>query len=479
MVIFLNKIINRVKKEFTHNSDLIIKTINVRILKTIYIVFMETLCNSNKINEFIIKPIVINKNSINKKTLNNYLSGPNTIKIDGIDTIEFYLTNGFTLIVINNIVYAVETKAELNRNISTSEVQTSLNGPKDSFTENYQTNIGLIKRRLKSNSLKIDNIYLGRKTNTIIGIVYFHDIAKEENVKTIKNRLNAIDIDGIIDSSSVAFLLDGENKTTFPTIKYSERPDEVSQELIKGKIALVVDTSPFVLIAPSFFIDFINPNIDNYNKSINVLFIKILRPIIFLLAILTPALYNALLCYNPETIPMSLLLNISIQRQGVPFPLIIEIILMLIICEILKESDLRYPSKYGSAISILGAIVLGEAAVEAGIVSPLVIIIVAITFICSLTFNDTELSQGMRYWTFIFLLSSSVLGLYGIFLAFIIFLIKICSINSLNSPYFSPLAPFNKEYFNNSFIKTSVKNNNKRSSLLTNNINCQVINNET
>ena len=474
-MIFLNKIINRIKKEFSNNTDLIIKPINFGLLKTIHIIYIETLCNSDRINEFVIKPIIINKKSINKKTLYNYLSGPNTIKINNTDTVEYYLTNGFTIININDISYAVETKAELTRTISPSEVQTSLNGPKDSFTENYQTNIGLIKRRLKSSSLKIDNIYLGRKTNTIIGIMYFSDIAKKENIKTIKNRLKTIDIDGIIDSSSVAFLLDGENKTTFPTIKYSERPDEVSQELLKGKIALVVDASPFVLIVPSFFIDFVNPNIDNYNKSINVLFIKVLRPIIFLLAILTPALYNALLCYNPESIPMSLLLNISIQRQGVPFPLIIEILLMLIICEILKESDLRYPSKYGSAISILGAIVLGEAAVEAGIVSPLVIIIVAITFICSLTFNDTELSQAIRYWTFIFLFSSAILGLYGIFLTFIIFLINLCSINSLNSPYFSPLAPFNKEYFYNSFIKTTIKKN-KRSSLLTNNN--QVIKNE-
>lgn len=475
----MNKIAQRIQKEFSLNTDLIIKTININIFKKVYIIFLETLCSADRVNDYILKPIILNKKKrISKQNITNFIAGPNTIKITKYDTIEYYLTNGFTIIILDNNVYAVETKADITRSIAPSEVQTSINGPKDSFTENYQINIGLIKRRLKSSSLKIEKLLLGRKTNTIISIIYFDDIAKKENVEMVKKRLEKIDIDGIVDSSTVSYLLDGENKTTFPTVKYSERPDEVAQELLKGKIGIVVDTSPFVLLVPSFFIDFINPNIDNYNKSINVLYIKILRPFIFLLAILTPAIYNALLCYNPETIPMSLLLNISIQRQGVPFPLIIEILIMLIICSILKESDLRYPSKYGSAISILGAIVLGEAAVEAGIVSPLVIIIVAITFISSLAFNDGELTQAIRYWTFIFLFASALLGLYGIFLTFIIFLLKMCSVNSLNSPYFSPLAPFNKEYFNNSFIKKAVKNDTKRSSLLTNNRIKQVVKNE-
>ena len=473
----MNKIVTNIKNDFNLNPDLIIKTISINRLNIIYIVFIESICNSDKVNEFILKPLISNKKSL-KKDLYSFIAGPNTIVVNSYNDISKYLTNGFTIVIFKNNVYAIETKENLSRSITESEVQTSLNGPKDSFLENYQTNIGLIKRRIKTNNLKIINKSIGRITNTQIGIIYIDNIANINIVNTIIKKIEKIDIDGIVDSSTLAYLIDGENKTTFPTVKYSERPDEVVQELLRGKVAIVVDTSPFVLILPAFFIDFINPDIDNYNKSINVNFTKILRIFAFIMAILTPALYNAILCFNPEVVPLDLLINFSIQRQGVPFPLLVEIFIMLIICEILKESDLRYPAKYGAAVSILGAIVLGQAAVEAGIVSSAVIIIVAITFIASLAFNDVEISNSIRYWTYLFLFISSFLGLYGIFILLIIFLLKICSIESIGFPYFTPITPYDKFYFNNTFIKKEVKNNLYRSNILTKNIKKGNINND-
>ena len=462
--------VERIKSEFKNNPDLVIKDITLNVFKNIYVVFLETLSSSDKVNNYVLKPIItnINRSKINKNNIKSFIAGPNTKAIENEDEIEFYLTNGFTIIILEDAAYAIETKGELSRSISTAQVQMSINGPKDSFTENYQTNIGLIKRRIKSSTLKIENRFVGRKTNTCVGVLYFNDITDNKLVDDVLEKLDKIDIDGIIDSSSLSFLIEDERKTIFPTVKYCERPDEAVCELLKGKIVIIVDTSPFALIVPSFFVDFINPDIDNYNKSKTVNYIKIIRFLSFFIAMLTPGIYNALLSYNPESIPMSLLINFAMQREGVPFPLAVETLLMLVICDILKESDLRFPSNYGAAISILGAIILGQAAVDAGIASPVIIIIIAITFIASLAFTDVEVSNALRYFTFLFLILSSIYGLYGIFIGLMFFLIYMCSIDSFKKPYFAPFAPFNKTYFFNSVFKKSIKDDKKRSELLTN-----------
>ena len=171
--------------------------------------------------------------------------------------------------------------------------------------------------------------------------------------------------------------------------------------------------------------------------------------------------------YNQETIPTNLLVDFAIQRNGVPFPTIIETILMLAVCEILRESDLRFPSNYGSAISILGAIVLGEASVSAGIASPITIIVIAITFISSLTFSNVEINASLRFFRFIFILAAGFFGLYGITLVLLFFLVYTTNITSFSKPYFAPLAPFNKEYFHNTVYKTPLKKDTKRSTLFT------------
>ena len=465
----MEKVIKRIKNEFSLNPDLNIKEIKLTLFKTIYIIFLETLSGSDKVNNYVLKPLTnqYNQKVINKRNLNNFLAGPNQVTIKNDDEIEFYLTNGFTVVIFEDVKYAIETKADLTRSIAPNEVQTAINGPKDGFTENYQINIGLIKRRIKSSHLKIESRNIGRLTNTLVSVLYIDNIAEKELINNVLSKLDKIDIDGIVDSSSISFLIEDENKSIFPTVKYSERPDDAVIELLRGKLVIVVDTSPFVLIIPSFFIDFLNPISDNYTKSNNISFLKILRIIIFGLGIVTPAFFNALLCYNPESIPMAILVNFAIQREGVPFPLIIETIMMLLICDILKESDLRFPSSFGSSISILGAIVLGQASVEAGLVSPIIIIVVAVTFIASLTFTDLEIANGIRAFTYIFLFASAFLGLYGIFLAFMFFLIYLTSMDSFTKPYFFPFAPFDKVYFKNTVLKSKIKNDKKRSRMLT------------
>ena len=467
MVKILNKIVNRIKNEFSKSPDLVVKVIDASIFSKIYVVYLETVTSSDKVNEYILKEIVLKKNEINKKNIGSYVAGANIKEISNIDECEFYLTNGFAIVIMGDYLFGVECRADINRSITEAKVESSINGPKDAFVENIQINIGLIKRRLKSSKLKTDNLYFGRKSLTNISILYFEDIVDLEMIKKIKDKLSMVDIDGVVDSSTVGFLLTGENNSIYPTFMETERPDIVAKSLLEGKVAIVVDTTANVIVVPAFFIDFINPGVDNYNKSKNVNFIKILRFSAFLISMMAPAIYIAVMNYNQETIPTSLLLNFAIQRGGVPFPTIIETLIMLFVCEILRESDLRFPSSYGSAISILGAIVLGEASVSAGIASPITIIVIAITFISSLTFTNIEINNALRYFRFIFIVFAGLFGLYGVTLGLFYFLIYSTSTYSLNKNYFTPISPFNKEYFFESVLKENVFKDTKRSSLFT------------
>lgn len=460
----MNKIVERIKNEFEKTPDLKIKEIRVNLLKKIYVVYIETICDSIKINDFILKNLTKYNNTNN---LNSNIPGPNTILVKEQDQIEFYLTNGFAIVISDSKIIAVEVKGEINRSIGTSTREPSIVGAEDAFNENIQSNLGLIKRRLKTKTLKSEEIFLGRKSQTKISINYLEDVADDKNIQKIKDKLKGIDVDGIVDIGTIINYIEGENKSIFPTIRRTERPDLASSSLLEGKIILLVDTSPFAIILPSFLIDFINPTNDNYIKSINAAFLKLLRAFAFFISMTAPAIFLATINYNQETIPSSLLINFSTQRAGVPFPSIVELLILLIICDILRESDLRFPSNFGSAVSILGALIIGEAAVNAGIVSSIMIIIVSFTFISSLIFTSIEIGNALRYYRYIFLFFAAIFGLYGVFLCLMLFLINVISLKSLDAPYFAPIAPFNKDYFFKTFLKKQDKNNTKRSELIT------------
>lgn len=458
----MNKIVDFIKKEFKECNDLKYKKITINF-KTYHLFYLETLCSSDNINDYILKSIS-NKNNI--FNFNKNIPAPNIVNIKNKDQINYYLYNGYSIIINNKNIFALETKADLDRSITESTTEPTLYGPKDSMVENIIKNLGLIKRRLKTNHLKNKVKVIGRNTKTITNILYIDNITDMKLVKDIENKLDKIDIDSILDAGTLKRILDN-SKNPFPTIKLTERPDIVSNALLNGKVAILVDSSPYALILPSFLADFINPISDNYTKPINNNFLKFMRLLCFIFSIIIPAYYIAVTNYNQETLPLPLLLNFTTQRSGVPFPAIVEAFVMIVICEILKESDLRFPNNYGSAISILGALILGEAAVNAGIVSPIMIIVVAITFISSLLFSDSEISGAIRTWRFIFLLFTAFFGLYGLSLAILCFLINIVSYKSMIASYSFPIEPFDINYIKDTIIGSK---NKKRSSYLTNNI---------
>ncbi len=450
--------LEKVKDDYQSMSDLVIKNV-----KKINIIYLESLCDQDKINDYILK--FTNIHHI-PKDITKLIPSPNVKEIQKYEDLKLFLEQGFTIILNKNQSIAIETKSNLTRAIESPNTEPTLYGAKESLNENFQTNLGLIKRRIKSPHLKNTSSIVGRFSKTMVSVLYIDNVAELDLVKKIKTRIDHIDIDGINDIGELKQFLCHDNKNVFPAFRITERPDMISKSLLEGKIIVMMDTSPYVLIVPTFLADFINPVSDDYGKNININFLKILRFFCFFLSIIIPGLYIAIITFNQETIPTNLLLNFQMQRKGVPFPSIVECLITLISCEILRESDIRFPSKYGSAISILGGLVLGEAAVSAGIVSPIMIIIVALTFISSLIFTDLEIMNGIRYWRFFFLLLSCFFGLFGTGLAFVFLLTNLCSYEIYDKPYFFPIAPFDKNYLKDTLFKM---HNNKRSKLLSKN----------
>lgn len=452
-----------IKDKLNNSKDYIFKHYQVSN-QNIILVFNETLCNINEINNLVLKEI----SKYTKKELKNIENIlPTIINKITYESIINNLLNGYVILIIKHKLYAIELKKDLSRGINTIDSELSITGPKDSFTESINTNIGLIRKRIKSSNLILDNINIGKNTNTNIGILYMKNIVKEELLTNIKKDLEKIDIDGIIDSSYLKKALEKKNNL-FPTLITTERPDKASMALLEGKVIIITDTSPYVIIIPSLFIDFFHTTDDYYQKNINTTFIRIIRLFAFIISIFTPAIYIIVTTRNYDLIPLSLLEVLKAGRTFVPFPAYIEALFMIICFEILKESDLRMSSTSGSAISILGGLILGDAAVSAGIVSPIMIIVIAISSISGLIFTSIELSNALREYKIFFLILSTLLGLNGFLISTTILLYNLLTLKIYNIPYLTPLLPYEKNEIKDSFIKLS---NNKRNKFLTNNIN--------
>lgn len=454
------EILEKIKSDLYPSNDYIFDSIKIKN-KTINIIYNEVLVDSKSINETIYYRLS-NLKVWDLNNLSNKLPNCNIKSIKDKDIIN-YLNNGFIIIIYKNI-YACEVRANLDRGVSNVTSELSLSGPKDSFSEVYNTNLGLIRRRIKSNKLKVENKSVGRITNTKVGILYIDGVVKMDLVNHIKKNLDKIDIDGIIDSSYLKNSL--ENRfNLFPTLIVTERPDKCSMALLEGKIVILVDNSPYALILPSFFIDFFHTTDDYFQKAFNTSFIRIIRLLAFFISILTPAIYISVTTRNYNLVPLDLLMVLKAGRTFVPFPAYIEAMFMIVCFEILKESDLRMSNKSGSAISILGGLILGDAAVAAGIVSPIMIIVIAISSIAGLIFTSIELSNALRDYKIIILILSTIFGIYGVILGLFILIINLITTETFGYNYLA----LDKHEIRDSIIKIDTKTR-YRNSKLSNNI---------
>ena len=329
--------IDRFKKE-TNNSNFIVYREKYIKKRKIYIIFNDTLISNDKISDFIIRSI----DRINEKDplawIKNSLASCKYQEVKTYDDFAKYINNGFTVILLDdeNVGLAFETKGNLNRSIAQPTTENAIRGAKDALVEDYQTNIGLIKKRIRSNDFWVDELEKGKYTKTKIGLCYVNTIVKKDLIKKIEEKIDTLDIDGIITSDDLKRHLEKGIKSILPTITTTERPDRIAKALLRGKVVIIVDNSEFALIVPGLFVDFFKTPEDWYGNSINVSITRIVKYVAFFISILTPAIYVALITYNQEIIPTDLLISFSVQRDGVPFPAFIEAFMMILAFEIIK-----------------------------------------------------------------------------------------------------------------------------------------------
>ena len=465
----MNNVIEKLKKDTNNDDNIIYRKKNI-LFKEIYIIYNQTITSSNNISDFIIRSL----NKIYIPTIKNIENKINNFKykeLNNYNDLTYYLNSGFTIIVYSQNKYiALETRKDLSRGITTPTTENTPRGALDSFTENIENNIGLIKRRIKSNDLWIKNYRMGKYTDTSVSLLYIKSIAKEKLVNDVDKLLKKINIDGIIATGTIRNLIEKENKNNFPNVMTAEKPYTAIKYLLQGNVVILADNDPFALIMPTTINDYFISEEDDFAKSINVSLTRIIRYITFAITLLTPGVYIAMTTYNQEIIPTELLIGIAAQRENVPFSTFVEAFLMMISFEILRESDLKIPSFASSAISIVGALILGEAAVSAGIVSPIMIIVIAITSISALTFVEPEFINAMRLYRFLFMIGGALFGIHGILLIFIFMIINLSSYDFLGMPYLTPFAPPITANLKDSIIKTPTINLNKRNHMLTDNI---------
>ena len=463
----MKNLIQDIKDMCGNSDDIVVRDIKINN-QHIYLLFNEVLANGSDINDFILKDlsklIIDNHDGDLYSLVYNTVNGNNVKELKEDEIID-HIFKGFCIILIDNKYIAVEMKADLDRGINSTDSEVSIVGPKDSFNENFNTNIGLIRRRLRTNDLYLNTLFIGKSSRTKVGICYMHSIVNSKLVDEVMSRLQKINTDGIIDSGYIRERII-KNDTSFPVVNITERPDVVSQALLEGKVAIIVDNSPYALIIPTFFVDFLHTPDDYYQKPINTTFIRIIRLLAFIIAIFLPAYYVSITTHNTSSIPITLLTNFTSQRLTVPFPAFIEALIMIISFEILRESDTRIPSKMGTSVSILGGLVIGDAAVNAGIISPIMIIVIAISAISGLIFTSNALSSTIRYYRIFLLIIATFFGLYGVFIGMMFLIINLCSITSFGFPYMAPFSPFIKQEMADALIRVKKKKINKRNPLL-------------
>lgn len=447
-----------ISKLIKESDDYKIKEIKVYGNK-LYYMYSEVMTSSTSINDIILKH-VIKFNKYKLKRLNNYVPDCSCLIIKRSEIID-YLNNGY-LIIYYKKYYAFEVKNKLDRGVSTLNSELSIGGSKDSFCENININLGLIRKRIKSNLIN-KSFNIGRISKTKVSLLYIESVCKKSLVSNITSKINKIDIDGIVDSSYLKQVF--ESNKIFPTVMITERPDNTMMALLEGKVILLVDNSPYALILPCFFFDFIHTTDDYYQKNFNTSFIRIIRLIAFFIAIFIPGIYISVTTRNYNLIPNSLLLMLKAGRTFVPFPAYVEALFMIVSFEILRESDLRMSTTSGTSVSILGGLILGDAAVAAGIVSPIMIIVIAISSIAGLIFSSLELVNGLRYYKILILILSTILGIIGVLIGLVILVYDILDTKTFNYKYLY----IDKNDINDLVIKTD-KDIYKRKSILSNNI---------
>ena len=354
------------------------------------------------------------------------------------------ILTGDTLLLVDGIGEGliVGTRGWDMRSVAEPATETVVRGPRDGFTENIRTNTAIMRRRIRDPNLRIEGMQVGVRSKTDINIAYIKDIAKEGLVEEVKARLSRIKIDAILESGYIEELIEDSPRSIFVTIQSTERPDKVAAAILEGRVAVFVDNTPFVLVMPTFFWEYVQAADDYYSRYWVGSFFRQVRYICFVLSLTLSPIYVMLVSFHHEMIPTELALTIASGRAVVPFPVLLEALLMEIAFELMREAGLRMPKPIGQAVSIVGSLIIGQAAVQAGLVSPFMVIVVAVTGIASFAIPNYPASFSIRLVRFPLIVAAGTFGLLGFAVFLFGFMIHALSLRSFGEPYLAPAAPF-------------------------------------
>jgi len=454
----INKNLEILQTIYEDCSDLVFRSLAIGEHIKVCIIYFDGLSNTEEINNHVITPLIkmsIEKNDEIVATLMQKLSVSKVEQISSIQQCIESISVGAPVLFIDLAETALSiglAKWE-KRAVEEPAAESVVRGPREGFTETLGINIALLRRKIRSPNLKIQAMEIGVYSRTRIAIAYMKGIAQDSLLQEVKARLERIELDAILESGYIEELMEDNPYSPFPQVMNTERPDVAVASILEGNVVVLVDGTPFVIVTPTTLSSALQAPEDYYQRSLVSTFVRWLRYGLFFITLLLPSLYVALLTYHQEMIPSTLLISIAASREAVPFPALVEAMIMEVTFEALREAGIRLPKQIGAAVSIVGALVIGDAAVQAGLVSAPMVMVVAITGISSFTIPRYSTGLGFRLLRFPLMFLAGVLGIIGIILGFIAIIVHLSSLRSFGVPYFSPIAPINRSQWKDTVVR--------------------------
>jgi spore germination protein KA len=428
---------------FPENIDFKVRQLPIpRMGKGAVIFYIPSLTDVKMVDEHIIKPLLTTSDTAAKE-VSSIISASAINEEQEINKAIKELNTGNTLLLIEGEprCYVIYTATAAGRSVEKPQNETTLLGPKESFVEKADINISLIRKKIRTEDFTVEKMVIGERSNNEVYLVYNKELAGEKVLNEVKARIGAIRKDAVQNLSLLIQYIEDRKTSLFPTILQTERPDRAASFIEDGHIIVVMNNSPFALVAPATFWAFYHSADDHYLRFIFGNFTRFLRMTAMFITLFTPSIYIAITNYHIEMLPPDLLLAIAGAREMVPFPGILELLLMELAFELIREAGIRVPTPIGPTIGIVGALILGQAAVEANVVSPIVVIVVALTGLSSFAISDVNLNYAIRIARFGFLIAASLFGIFGMIGIFMIGLFYLSVIKSFGVPYLAPLSP--------------------------------------
>lgn len=397
---------------------------------------IKTLVKSSTLHRMVLEPLSLNMDQHPEDLLKTAI----VMDSNELPRLLHHIASGFTILFFHEqgLILAIDTNSTPERSISTPENETTVLGPQDSFTESLETNISLVRRRIRSIHLKSKIFLIGTETRNSIGVLYMENIANPENVQRVIHRLQNVEYDGFTGLPSLSQVIEDKPYSPFPQFFITSRPDNTAKQLLDGRVVVILNGSPEAIITPSTFLEMFLSIEDFYNRWPTATLLRCIRFFGFFVTIFLTSTYVSVLTYHPEMLPPAMLILLSESRSKVPFPPLFEVLIMELVIEILREAGARMPSKIGQTLGIVGGIVIGTAVVEAGLASNILIVVISVSALLSFLPTNLQMANSARFMRYIFIIMAGIFGMYGQTISLAWMLAHLSEVTSLGNPYMGP-----------------------------------------